>query len=81
LTAGLCPHLSFLQLVFNDGWIALSIVAFEVHANSSITVFERESIHNHDKDEKDWERDSDPDDIRGGVDALPHNEVHDDPDG
>ena len=76
----MCPHLTFFQLVFNDRGIALKIVAFEVHTDTSITVFERESIHNHDEDEKDRERDSDPDDIRGGVDTFPHNEVHNDPD-
>ena len=80
MTASLSPHFSIFNFFADVRRIAFLVIAFEVHADASISIFEGESIHDHDEDEEDWKRNSNPDDVRGRVDTFPHDEIDDDPD-
>ena len=81
MTASLGPHLTVAELLAEVGRIAFRVVALEVHSDASVGILESQAVHDHNEDEEDGEGDGYPNDIRGGVDTFPHDEVDDDPDG
>ena len=80
MTASLGPHLTVAELLAEVGRIAFGIVALEVHSDASVGILESQTVHDHNEDEEDGERDGYPNDIGGGVDTFPHDEVDEDPD-
>lgn len=63
LAAGLSPHLSVFQFGADVGSITLCVVALEVHADTSVSVIESKTVHDHDENEEYRHWDGYPDDI------------------
>jgi len=78
LTASFRPHCNWRKLLTEVNRLIINI-AFKIHSETVVTIFQSETVHHHDENKHDWKWHSNPNNVAGDLNTLESSEEADNP--